>query len=147
MSDHRDHRNAALLSGAVGAALVFLPLAAICLFLFGLRECTDCGPPSDLLDALLLSVVYAAMFGLLAGLGARLVLPHLSRRLRPAPAAAVLLLAIVAFACSAVWVAPRLYVYVQYLRTPRNQLPVGDPNRLPSECSKAKLPKDVICGV
>lgn len=144
----RDVRNAAVLTGLFAAAFVCLPLAALILFAFGLRECgTDCGPPTELLDALFLGVAYAAVFGALAACAARWALPHLLNWVPPAFAAISLLFGAVILAVPAVWVAPRLYTYVEYLRTPRDQLPLGDPDRRPSDCSKRKLPKDVICAV
>lgn len=134
--------------GAPAAMLVFAPLFLFSFFNFGLRECfDDCGPPWDLYDAWLMSALYAGLFGVLSGFAAGALLPSLEKRLRRWLALAILAVGIVVSACPVVWVAPSIYLYVDYLRTPRDQLPVGDPNRRPSDCSRRRHPANTICAV
>ena len=133
--------------GGLAAVIVFVPLAALAFLAYGLRECgNDCGPATDLLDAWLLALVYAALFGLVAGFAAAGLKPALQQPMGPRLATLALVVVIAVAGCALVWAGPRVYLYVQYLRTPREQLPPGDPRRVPSECTKAKLPKDTICG-
>ena len=132
----------------VAAALVFLPLASLAFLAYGLRECGDhCGTPWELFDAWLLAAVYAGLFGVIVGFAAAVLMLPAREALGRGATAFLLLVGIGVAAWPAVWLAPKLYFYVQYLRTPRDQLPIGDPRRTPSDCSKRNLPPDVICGV
>jgi hypothetical protein len=138
-------RRTALRFGAFAAAMVFVPLAGLALFIAGLAECTHCGVPSFIADAWLLSALLAASFGLVSGVAAAWVKPLLDRKIHPQIAFVAVVLTIVIAASAVVWSAPHMYAYAQYIRTPRDQLAPGDPNRINSDCQKRKLPQNAIC--
>ena len=131
--------------GSFGAAIVFVPLGVLAAIAAGSAECSDCGADRFLVDALLLSAIYAASFGLIAGCIAAVLKPALDRRIHPIGATLLLSAAVALLAIPTVQYAPRLYVYAEYLRTPRDELPPTDPRHRPSDCSKRKLPPNVAC--
>ena len=56
-----------------------------------------------------------------------------------------LTIVIVALAFPTIWVAPKFYGYVTYLRTPTDQLPPGDARRTLSDCAKRAHVPEVVC--
>lgn len=134
----------ALRFGSLGAALVFVPLAAAAVFVSGMSDCVACDTSPFLVEALLMSALYALLFGLVAGSAGATLKPRLDERLRPAAATIVLVSTVALLAIPTLAYAPRIYSYVEYLRTPRSQLPPGDPRYRPSDCSRRTQP-NVVC--
>ena len=137
----------ALLFGSMGATFVFVPLASFALLVEGMSDCIDCGISSFLVQAWALAAIFALVFGMLAGSAAALLRPRLSALIRPSMTIVALTLMTGLLAWGAVMIAPRLYVSAVYWMTPRQQLPPGDPRRMPSDCSKTSKSADTICAV
>ena len=136
---------AALAFGALGAAITFLPLAAFVLFAAGMNDCQDCGLPPDAFGALFFAAELATLFGVVTGSAAAWLKRYADDSIDRRLGTAGLTILVVALACPTIWVAPRLYDYVTYLRTPTDQLPPGDPRRTLSDCSKRTHAPDVVC--
>jgi len=138
------HRRAVAF-GALAAAMVFVPLAALAVLVAGMSECSSCSASGFVLNAWMLAAALALIFGAVIGPAAALLKHPLEKHVTGRAAAMILVLAIAALAYPTISFAPSLYNYVTYLRTPRDQLPPNDPRRRPSNCSPAKLPRDTVC--
>ena len=131
--------------GALGAAITFLPLAGFILFAAGMIDCQDCGLPPDAFGALFFAAALATLFGVVTGSASAWLKRYTGDLIGRSLGTAGLTIVIVALAFPTIWVAPKLYGYVTYLRTPTDQLPPSDARRTLSDCAKRARVPEVVC--